>query len=143
MEQVNHESSIRWQQVTLNHLSSVNNLILGLSIGLLAFQSNLLLEHKLDSCGAHGFAVASLIVLAISVVFGLCCAVNRLCDFRLTAKIARRREKVKWDTELQDLREESKSLGKCTWWLFWAQVTIFGLGAGCGAVAVIIQVWSK
>lgn len=143
MEQDDHESFIRWQEITRNHFSSIANLILALATGLLAFQSNLLLEHKLASCCAHGFATASLIVLVASVAFGLWCLINRLRDFRLTTMIARCREKVKRDTELQDLREESKSLGKFTWVLFWTQLTFFGIGAAFGAVAVIIEVWSK
>jgi len=168
LEKLDHVSFIRWQGITRNHFSSVANLILALATGLLAFQSNLLLKHKLVSCGAYGFAVASLIILAVSVASGLWCSVNRLRDFRLTTQIARRREKMEAEkdhlmlntildtpegkkelervtkmlneTELQDSREESRSLGKFTWRLFWTQVTFFGLGAGCGAIAVIIQV---
>lgn len=141
MAQNNQDSFIRWQEITRTHFSSVANLILALATGLLAFQSTLLLERKLSSCGASVFAAASLIVLAASVASGLWCSVNRLRDFRLSTQIARRRENG--ETELQDLRDESKALGKLTWRLFWAQVTSFGLGASCGAVAVLIQVWPK
>lgn len=141
MAQGDQESFIRWQEITRNHFSSVANLILALATGLLAFQSTLLLEHKLASCGASGFAAASLILLAASVASGLWCSVNRLQDFRLSTQVARRCENE--EMGLQDLREESKLLGKFTWRLFWAQVTFFGLGASCGAVAVLIQVWTR
>jgi hypothetical protein len=73
--------------------------------------------------------------------FALWCSVNRLRDFRLTTQIARRREKD--ETDLQVLRDEAKSLGNFTWGLFWFQVASFGLGAGCGAIAVVIQVWPR
>lgn len=141
MPQEDQDSFIRWQEVTRNHFSSVANLILALATGFLAFQSTQLLELKLSSASAFGFATISLIFLAASVAFALWCSVNRLRDFRLTTQIARRREKG--ETELQDLREESKSLGKFTWGLFWFQVALFGLGAGCSAVAVVIQVWQR
>jgi hypothetical protein len=138
MSQEDQESFIRWQDVTRNHFSSVTNFILTLATGLLAFQSMFLLESKFFSCGALMFASASLIILAVSVTLGLLCSVNRLRDFRLTTKIARRRN---GETDLQDLQEKSKALGKFTWRLFWVQIALFGLGACCVAVAVFIQVW--
>lgn len=141
MSQEDQESFIRWQEVTRNHFSAVANLILALATGLLAFQATTLLEHKLPSSYAFGFATVSLIFLASSVALALWCSVNRLRDFRLTTQIARRCEKG--ESELQDLRDQSKSLGKYTWVLFWFQVALFGLGAGSSAVAVIIQVWQR
>lgn len=135
------ESFIRWQEITRNHFSSVSNLILALATGLLAFQSTLLLEHKLSSCCAPAFAATSLIILALSVTSGLWCSVNRLRDFRLTTQIARRRENG--ETGLQDLREESKALGKATWKVFWVQIALFGFGASCGAIAVLVQVLAR
>ena len=139
MAQENKGSFIRWQQITRDQFTAVANLVLALATGLLAFQSSLLLDHKLTSCCAYGFAIASLLFLAASVVFALFCSVNRLHDFRLTAKIARRREEG--ETNLQELRDEANSLGSFSWGLFWFQLTFFGLGAGCTALSVIIQVW--
>ena len=139
MVQENKDSFTRWQQITRDQFTSIANLVLALATGLLAFQSTLLLDHKLAYCCAYGFAIASLFLLTASVVFALFCAVNRLLDFRLTAKIARRREEGK--TDLEELRDEANSLGSFSWGLFWFQLTLFGLGAGCTALSVIIQVW--
>lgn len=141
MAQEVHDSFIRWQEITRSQFSAVCNLILALATGLLAFHSTLLLDHKLPLGCAFGFAITSIFFLGVSVTFALWCSVNRLRDFRLTTQIARLREKD--DTDLQDLCEEAKSLGKLTWGLFWFQVTSFGLGAGCGAIAVVIQVWPR
>jgi fumarate reductase subunit D len=140
-EDQDKDSFVRWQAATRDHLSSVANLVLALATGLLAFQSTLLLEHKLSSYCAFGFAFASLFLLSASVVFALWCAINRLRDSRLTMRISRLRQKG--DTDLQELRDESKSLGKATWRLFCFQVSLFGLGAGCSALAVVVQVWPK
>lgn len=139
MVQENKDSFTRWQQITRDQFTSIANLVLALATGLLAFQSTLLLDHKLAYCCAYGLAIASLFLLTASVVFALFCAVNRLLDFRLTAKIARRREEGK--TDLEVLRDEANSLGSFSWGLFWFQLTLFGLGAGCTALSVIIQVW--
>ena len=138
MAQENKGSFIRWQQITRDQFTSIANLVLALATGLLAFQSTLLLDHKFTSCCAYGFAITSLLFLAASVVFALLCSVNRLCDFRLTTKIARHREEEK--TDLEELRDEANSLGSFSWVLFWFQLTLFGLGAGCTALSVIIQV---
>jgi uncharacterized membrane protein YhaH (DUF805 family) len=141
MAQEIHDSFIRWQDITRSQFSAVCNLILALSTGLLAFNSTLLLDHKMSLGCAFGFAITSIFFLAASVVFALWCSVNRLRDFRLTTQIARRREKD--ETDLQVLRDEAKSLGNFTWGLFWFQVALFGLGAGSGAIAVVIQVWPR
>lgn len=140
-EDQNKDSFVRWQAVTRDHFSSVANLLLGLATGLLAFQSTHLLEHKLSSCSAIGFAIASLFFLFASVAIALWCSINRLRDFRLTARIARHRQKG--ETELQESRDESKFLGNLTWGLFWFQVALFGLGAGCSTLTVVIQIWPK
>ncbi|NOS96913.1 MAG: hypothetical protein HOP25_00375 [Methylotenera sp.] len=139
MAQENKGSFVRWQQITRDQFTSVANLVFVLATGLLAFQSNMLLNHKFTYCCAYGFAIASLFLLAASVVFALFCAVNRLRDFRLTANIARCSEKEK--TDLEELRGEANSLGSLSWALFWIQLTFFGLGAGCTALSVIIQIW--
>lgn len=138
MIQKNKDSFIRWQQITRDQFTSIANLALALATGLLAFQSTLLLDHKLTFYCAYNFAIASLLLLAASVVFALFCSINRLRDFRLTAKIARLHEKEK--TDLEELRDEANSLGSFSWILFWFQLTFFGLGASCTALSVIIQV---
>jgi hypothetical protein len=141
MVEEDQDSFIRWQEVTRNHFGAVSNLVLALATGLLAFHSTLLLDRKLSSTCASGFATASLFFLSVSIVLALWCSINRLRDFRLTARIARYREKG--ETELRNLRDEAKLLGKFTWGLFWFQVSSFGLGAGCGVLAVVIQLWSR
>jgi len=132
---------VRWQQVTRNQFSSASNVILALATGLLAFHSNLLLDRKLSVGCAFGFAVAALFILSVSVASALLCAVSRLWDFRLTAQIARRR--AEGETDLRESRDQSKTLGQLSWGLFWVQIVFFGLGAGCGAVAVIVQIWPR
>ncbi|MHB1245569.1 MAG: hypothetical protein ACYCZH_03950 [Sulfuriferula sp.] len=132
------DSSVRWQEVTREHLGGLINLVLGLAAGLLAFESTLLLERKFTAPCAFGLGLLAVVMLSVSVGFALWCAVNRLSDFRLTTQIARGKEKGA--TDLEEKRDESRLLGKTTWRLLKAQLWLFGLGAAAGAVAVLLQV---
>ena len=131
-------SFTQWQEVTRDHLGGLINIVLGLATGLLAFESTLLLERKFTAPCAFGFGLLAVGLLSASVWFALWCAVNRLSDFRLTAKIAREREKGA--TDLEEKREKSRLLGEITWRLLNAQLWLFGLGATAGVVAVFLQV---
>jgi len=141
MAQKDQQSFRRWQQVTRDQFGFVVNLLLTLATGLVAFQSTLLLDHKLSFCWAFRFAMASLFFLVASVVFALLCSVNRLHSFRDTAQIARRREQG--ETKLEKPRDEVKSKDKLTWCLLHFQLALFILGAACTALAVVIQVWPR
>ena len=87
------DSFVRWQSVTREQLGAITNLVLGLATGMIAFESTLLLESKLVERCAFSFGIVSLALLVLSVGIALWCAINRLRDFRLTAQIARRRER--------------------------------------------------
>lgn len=138
MAHTDSESFVRWQEVTRNHFSALSNLVLALATGVLAFNSSLLVDHKMPSEGSFLFSIASLVFLAASICFALWCSVNRLRDFRLTAQVARKHQRG--EMNIQPLRGESSSMGNLTWRLFWLQVGLFGVGSICGALAVIIHV---
>lgn len=140
MTEDNYERFAKWQGVTREQLGATSNLILGLATGLLGFTTVLLLERKLAVLCALGFAVAASLLLALSVALALWCAINRLTDFRLTAKIAH--PKNNDSHQLEEFREESKRLGERTWEIFRSQVWSFALGASAIGVSVIIQVFS-
>jgi hypothetical protein len=133
------ESFIRWQSITLGHFSAVSNLTLGLSTGLLAFFSNALLAPQSVSGCALALSTLSLGMLALSVAVAVCCAINRLRDFRATAQIARARSKGQPVAE--ESRREVKVLGKLSWRLFWWQLVLFAIGAGSAALSVVLRLW--
>lgn len=133
------KSFVRWQAITREHLSSTSNLVLGLATGLLAFQSTLLLDHKLAVPCSFVFGVLSLAFLGGSVGFALWCAINRLRDFRLTAQIAHRRSNG--ENDLNSEREEAKSLGKTTWHLFRAQIWALGIGVVAEVISIAVQLF--
>ena len=134
MDVKDHESFVRWQGVTRDHFSSVSNLVLGLSTGLLAFiVSNITSIQALSPC-LLVLMGASTIFLAVSINMAVWCAINRLRDFRATTKIARAR--WKGDGVNPADRHDSKIVGDRSWLLFWWQLVLFA----CGAIAVALVV---
>ena len=88
------ESFIRWQGRLIEQLGFVNNLLLGLATGLLAFQTQLAFDNKaLLTTAEKCVAVLSIIFVFLSVTFGCYVAYNRLRSFRFTAQIAQREKR--------------------------------------------------
>ncbi|QEI13464.1 hypothetical protein [Cellvibrio japonicus] len=133
------ESFVRWQGITRDYFSSVSNLVLGLSTGLLAFLvSGFVVVQPVSSCLLI-IATCSMVLLAISIGLSVWCAINRLRDFRATTQIARSRYKD--EPVSSSDRQETKALGKLSWCLFWWQLVLFGMGS-CGvAITIIVQMW--
>ncbi|WP_018277070.1 hypothetical protein WKI13_15270 [Teredinibacter turnerae] len=131
------DSFIRWQAITISQLTYALNLILGLSVATLAFQVSLLLNK--DFCPVSWQKITfpiSMLLLLSSVAFGLWCVINRLKDFQITTKIARKRESGATKEELQTLRDFCTKLGKRTWGIFWCQIGTFGTGVFLTIISV-------
>lgn len=131
----------KWQNVTRGQLGATSNLLLGLATGSLAFSALLLVDRKLIETWAFAFGIVGSVFLLISVALALWCTVNRLNDFRLTAKIAN--PKYRSSPQIDELREESNRLGERTWYLFRAQMWTFSLGASAAVVGILVQVLSR
>src|SRR6267154_6404863 len=123
-------SFVRWQGNTAAQLGYAVNLFIGFATASFAFtfyQAKELLPC-LDQCGRRRFLFA-LGILLLSIVLGALCVLCRLCDFRRTTQIARRREqlfedgltKSDVDSRLGCSRCVVKYLGKLTWGLFYFQ----------------------
>ena len=69
-------------------------------------------------------------------------AINRLEDFRLTAKIARNREKNNREN-IQADRNVAKIMGKKTWNGFVWQIVTFGVSFLCFSITILIEYWDK
>jgi hypothetical protein len=123
-----NESFTRWQGRSIEQLGGVINLLLGLSIAIMGYLINFVSAPNTTlECWDKFFFILSLIFSFSSIAFGITTNLNRLCDFRITTKIARRREKNVSSIELQDDRKTSKRLGKRTWCLFYILITTFSL----------------
>src|SRR5690606_2534499 len=82
-------SFVRWQSTTIAQLTYAVNLVLGFSVAALAFQITTLLNKEFNPVSWQKCAFSiSLLALMASVGLGIWCVVNRLRDFRVTAKVA-------------------------------------------------------
>ncbi|MNF69862.1 hypothetical protein D3C84_517540 [compost metagenome] len=135
-----HESFVRWQGITRDYFSSVSNLVLGLATGLLAFLVSGLTSYQPITKCLLAVGTFSAVILAASVALAVWCAINRLRDFRATAKIAR--SHWKGEPIAPEDRQESKVMGQLSWRLFWWQLVLFGFGSAGVAVTVISQLWA-
>lgn len=107
----------RWQDKTREQLSFFNNLLFTLSVGFLSFAYKNLLDSKVEfSFLQTTLLVISIISIALSVLVGLFCAINRLYDFRITTHINQVRywfEKSIYNTNKGKL--DGKTPEKCSW----------------------------
>jgi hypothetical protein len=132
------QSFIRWQGRTLEQLGFVNNLLIFLATGMLAFQVQIAIGKvtftNLDKC----VIVLSTLLIFISLIVGCYLAWNRLLSFRLTTQVAYKRETGKREG-IEDLRNKIKILDKRTWQLLTIQTVLFGLGALLVVIFAIIH----
>jgi hypothetical protein len=140
-------SYVRWQSIAIAQLGYAVGLILSLATASLGFGLTLVKDpNYVPRCWGKSVMFASLVFLMMSIIVGLWCAINRLCDFRKTRSIARDREKweeehvgkCEIDTCLAVRRAETERLGKWTWLLFRWQVGTFFSGVTALVVAFAI-----
>ena len=106
----------------MEQFGSALNLVLGLTISVIGYWYFLLLDADFRPEGwAKSFTSYSLISLSISASCGMLCVLNRLWDFRGTARRARNDPNA-------PAQETLRVLGKLTWGLFYAHIGLFVLG---------------
>jgi hypothetical protein len=143
----------RWQQLTLGQFSNVNNLILSLTIGLLAFIVTQIGIKIPENCLLLFLIALSYFSLLISLLTGVLLTINRLNDFRKTKDIAKYK-KQRFESKnflknygditvitqkIDDLKNESDKLGQKTWSLLRIQIWTFFIGSFLSIIAIIIQ----
>ena len=143
-----HGSIVRWQSTLIVQFTYAINLILGFSVAALGFQITTMLGREINY-GYYGektyvdAALLSLIFLGASVLLGIPLVLNRLKDFRLTAKIARQRKYPSPTDTIAADRDLSEKLGRKTWCLFQWQLGTFGIGVVMTIVGVAILFFQK
>jgi hypothetical protein len=129
VQKKSRESSVRWQGRTIEQFGYALNVIFGLAIASIGYEASLILNDDIQFVGWQTCLLSiSLLALVVSSCAAFWCIINRLRDFRLTAKISRKRENKENDIELEYLRKEAKGLGDFTWTLFWWQIWSFIIG---------------
>jgi hypothetical protein len=138
------EKFIRWQGRAITQLSYSINLILSFSVAAVGFGVSLLLNENYNPtlCQAYAF-YTSLLLLLVSVAFGVLCTINRLRDFRATKEITNIKRKDENSPELAGLREFTNKLGNRTWGIFWWQIGTFTAGIFIMVLSVAFSLGMK
>lgn len=122
------ESFVRWQERSIEQLGFVNNLIMGLSTGLFAFQLKIIFDASLPATDNNRWIFElSIVFIFLSLLVGIFVAWNRLRSFRATAQIARSRETNQRES-IDENREKTKKLDNLTWFLLSTQSLFFAFG---------------
>jgi hypothetical protein len=112
----------RWRKIAIDQLGYAINLILTFTVATLGYWFALLKDR--DFCPtpwAKYEMILSLLALGLSAFGGFACVVNRLCDFRGTAKRA-------GGLSAAPTKENLRRLGRITWRLFYFQLLAFIFG---------------
>jgi hypothetical protein len=137
-------SFVRWQAITIAQLTTALNVVLGLAGATLAFGANLLVRDSFALTGwPRWLFLGSLTLLLVSVGLGSWCTVNRLRDFRATARAARKRETGAPEAEITPLRDLYLRLGGRTWAIFWWQLGTFFGGAVLMVAGLAAYEWTR
>ncbi|SRR5260370_23692082 len=119
------ERFVRWQAILREHLSYAIGLFLTYSVAAFGYCLSLMRDRSfVPAVGVSRCLFwVSLILLWLSIVLGILCVLNRLSDFRGTARRARK-------APLGDATEKEylDTLGQLTWKLFYWQVALFAFG---------------
>ncbi len=127
----------RWRKIAIDQLGYALNLILVLTTATLGYLFTLLRDEKFCPGSLATYAMLlSFWSLASSVVCGLACILNRLWDFRGTARKAHK------DPEAPS-RETLRALGHVTWGLFYVQLSTFAFGVLVLTVALLLTYGGK
>lgn len=141
-------SFIRWQSNRITQFGHVTNLILTLATASLGFALTLLKDPRIGRLSC--LWLLAVVTLLGSIAVGIWCSINRLDDFRETAKIAGERERMEEgnftrneiDARLEHLREANRRQGERTWTLFYWQIGTFGAGIMFLVVAFLVSHFS-
>ena len=121
----------RWRKIAIDQLGYAVNLILTFTVATLGYWFALLKDNLPLGSSAKCAMLLSLLALVLSAICGLMCVVNRLWDFRGTARRACRLPEG-------PTKEELRGLGVLTWALFYIQLTAFTIGVAAVATALLL-----
>ena len=125
-----NDSFIRWQSVTIAQLGFTTNLVFTIVLAIIGFSFKIIANPKFELiCGEKVFFTFGFIFLIFSFISGIIINLTRLYDYRITAQIARKREKKPKDPDFVYLRSKAENLGRATWILLWIQLSSFGIGS--------------
>ncbi len=138
MPKGSRESFVRWQGRTLQQFGFVNNLLIGLASGFMAFYTQLAFAQHDFTVVELSIVVVAIVGNGISLLSGCYLAWNRLRSFRVTTQVAYDRESVDRDTaEITRLRSTYQTLDRRSWVFLRVQAGFFALG-GLGLMVFVV-----
>jgi hypothetical protein len=107
-----NDSFVRWQQRSIDERGKTINLFLGMSLATIGFVITQLTktEFKFVNCKSKTSIIVGTLLLLLSVLFLIWLTLNRLNDFRESARIADMREDD-LSPELNALRKQNRKRG--------------------------------
>lgn len=111
------EAEVRWQQIRITQFGIVNQTALTLAVAAIGFiLANQNITHH------------QIIPFVLSVLMGTACSCTRLRDFRITARIARKKRLNSTCSSISTDRTTANCLGRESWTLLYGQLGAFNLG---------------
>lgn len=133
-----NDSFQRWQKIAIDQLGYALNLILTLTVATLGYWFVLLKDRDFcPSTSAKCAMTLSLLALGLSTISGGVCVVNRLRDFRGTAR------RAGGSLSEAPMKEDLRSLGRRTWILFSVQLIAFAVGVLALAFSLLLTYGGK
>jgi hypothetical protein len=147
----------RWQKISIEYFSYTLNLFVTLTIATLGYWFSLLRDGTfVPGTTARTMMLFSFFSLAVGVTSGLVCVVNRLSDFRATAKRAKPKDRPQQGGETQPCEttpksagqdvpslDETRRLGTLTWALFYIHLAAFVVAIMFLTVALFLTYGGK
>lgn len=118
-----NERFVRWQNNLRNQVSTTNNLLLLISIGVLGYFFSLISKDNFSiDCENKIIFRLGIVFLIISILIGTLTNISRTIDFKLTLK--KIKKELEKDKNLEELKFWKNTFGKITWFLFYSQIVI-------------------
>jgi len=128
---------IRWQKIAIDQLGYALNLVLAFTVATLGYWFTLLKDKEFaPGPSAKCAMLLSLSALLASTISGVVCVLCRLWDFRGTERRAGGHPEA-------PTRDELRGLGRITWRLFYAHLSLFALGVATLAMALLLTYGGK
>ena len=127
----------RWQQIAIDQLGYSLNLTLTYAVAAIGYWFTLLKSSEFNPTDSgKSFMLFSLLALGFSAICGFTCVVNRMMDFRGTAKRAR------GDSDAPT-KEHLQGFGMRSWVLFYIHLAGFALGVILMATSMLLTYGGK
>jgi hypothetical protein len=132
VEEGESDRSQRWRKIAIDQLGYLLNLTLTFAIAALGYCFVLLKDRDFtpEHLAKHAMMVA-IISLAVSALAGFICSLNRLLDFRATARRA-------CDHPNEPNKDVTRDLGQVTWYMLYFQIVAFGVGIAALAISLLL-----